>query len=187
MGWSNFSTGLLHYGPDWRAHRRIFQRFFKPEAMFKFRQVRTKKSIEFLCSLLDSPKDFAAHIRTWVLIFLYSTASLIVYTSLPGAIIVATIYGHDISPKDDYFVKLAQRASQSILVGIAPSTSLFYEFPILRFLPAYFPGAGFKRIGLEGRKVAFELRDIPIKAVQRNMMVIQSLPLLSQPYKVLSE
>ena len=29
-----------------------------------------------------------------------------------------------------------------------------------------------KQIGLEGRKVAFELRDIPIQAVQRNMMVL---------------
>ena len=69
MRLTTFSTGLLRYGPDWRAHRRIFQRFFKPEAMFKFRQVRVRKNIEFLYSLLDSPQDFAAHIRMCVLIF----------------------------------------------------------------------------------------------------------------------
>lgn len=172
MRWTSITTGLLRYGSDWRAHRRIFQRFFKPEAVLKFRQIRTRKNLEFLYSLLDSPKGFTGHIRTCVLaFFLYPTESLTACASLPAAIIMATIYGHDISQKNDYFVDLAQRAVQSIVVGTAPGTSLFYVFPILRFLPTWFPGAGLKRIGLEGRKVAFELRNIPIKAVQEKIVV----------------
>ncbi|KJA21678.1 hypothetical protein HYPSUDRAFT_688337 [Hypholoma sublateritium FD-334 SS-4] len=37
MGWTNFNSVLLRYGPKWKQHRRIFQQYFKPEASMKYR------------------------------------------------------------------------------------------------------------------------------------------------------
>lgn len=182
MKWSTFNTGLMPYGSEWRAHRRIFQRYFKPDALPRFiAQIQTNKNIDFLKGILNSPDDFESHIRTYVL-DLQREIILMNCVRLPAATIMAAMYGHDISPQNDYFVDLAERSIRRLSNGIFPGASLFYAFPILRFLPAWFPGAEFKRYGLEGRKVALESRDIPMEAVKRKMVVrIVFLPIFIHP------
>ncbi len=55
--------------------------------------------------------------------------------------------------------------------NIFPNSTLFFAFPsIFRHIPAWFPGAGFKRLALEARKVAYKMRDIPLAAVQKQMV-----------------
>lgn len=77
------------------------------------------------------------------------------------------VYDHDVAPMNDFFVDLAERHNVLLSAGIFPRSSMFQAFPILRFVPAWFPGAGFKRFCLESRKVAFEMRDTPMAVVQK--------------------
>jgi len=80
------------------------------------------------------------------------------------------MYAHEVTPKDDYFVHLAETATGQLAESVFPGASLFFAFPsVFRHLPTWFPGAGFKRFALEGRKVAFEMRDIPLATVQKQM------------------
>ncbi|KJA21666.1 hypothetical protein HYPSUDRAFT_687551 [Hypholoma sublateritium FD-334 SS-4] len=153
MGWLSFDTAFMQYGPIWRGHRRIFQQFFKPDVALNYRPMQTKKIHDFLGGLLTTPEDFADHYRT-----------------LAGAVILSIMYAHDVAPKDDYLVHLADTSATQLTENIFPNSTLLFAFPsIFRHLPAWFPGAGFKRLALEARKVAFEMRDIPLAAVQKQM------------------
>ena len=90
---------------------------------------------------------------------------------LGGAVILSIMYAHDVAPKDDHFVYLADTAAEQLTAHIFAGTTLFFAFPsIFRHIPAWFPGAGFKKFAHEARKVAFEMRDIPLAIVQKQMV-----------------
>ena len=67
MEW-DFATGFIHYGPDWRIHRRLFNQMFRPAAVTKYRPLQTKKVTEFLYALLTTPEDFEEHSKKSVLV-----------------------------------------------------------------------------------------------------------------------
>ena len=82
-----------------------------------------------------------------------------------------TMYGYyDVTPKDDYFVGLAEKAIYRLSASAPPEASLFYTFPIIRYLPSWFPGTEFKQFALEGKKWAHERRDFPLSSVQKQMV-----------------
>ncbi|KAF8171823.1 hypothetical protein BJ912DRAFT_116020 [Pholiota molesta] len=62
---------------------------------------------------------------------------------------MSTMYDHDVAPKNDFFVDLAETAMSGLKYTVLPGSMLVNELPILRFIPTWFPGAGFKRIALE--------------------------------------
>ena len=63
---------------------------------------------------------------------------------LAGAIILLLIYGYDVAPKDDHYVKLVESTRPAFALG--PSQKwLVNNFPVLRYIPSWLPGAGFKK------------------------------------------
>ena len=80
------------------------------------------------------------------------------------------MYGYDVAPKGDYLVGLAERAAGRLSASSHPDASLFFSFPILRYLPSWFPGTQFKKLALEGKKWAYEMRNIPLGSVQRQLV-----------------
>ena len=86
-----------------------------------------------------------------------------------GAIIMSTVYGHDISPRDDYYVALAEQAmgklSESYLSGVT-----IIALPVLRHLPSWFPGTRFKRIAEETKALTDQLQDVPIELVKETIV-----------------
>ncbi|KAF9472451.1 cytochrome P450 [Pholiota conissans] len=152
MGWTTFNAGFMHYNSRWRSHRRIFQQYFRPNASLNYRPIQTRKVNDLLYSLLTTPEDFMEHCRT-----------------LPAAVIMAITYDHDVSPKDDHFVNLADAANQRLSASVFPGASLLNAIPILRFTPSWFPGARFKRFGSESRKMVYEMRDVPLASVEDKM------------------
>lgn len=97
---------------------------------------------------------------------------------LAAAIIMSTMYGYDVAPKGDYFVSLAERALDRLSASAPPDASLFSIFPIFRYLPSWFPGTEFKRFALEGKKWAYEMRDIPLGFVQKQIVRLSFLRFL---------
>ena len=81
-------------------------------------------------------------------------------------------YAHDVGPKNDYFVDLADKAVGQLSANAPPGPSLLYSFPILRYIPSWkwFPGGEFKSFVLESRKMTFKMRDIPIGIVEKQMV-----------------
>ncbi|KJA21677.1 hypothetical protein HYPSUDRAFT_41817 [Hypholoma sublateritium FD-334 SS-4] len=82
---------------------------------------------------------------------------------------MSIMYAYDVTTKDDYLIELAEKQSALLAFAVYPGVSLLHVFPVLRFLPAWFPGAGFKRHALKCRKIALEICDVPIDIVQKQI------------------
>ncbi|KAJ6619369.1 hypothetical protein B0H10DRAFT_1793644 [Mycena sp. CBHHK59/15] len=73
---------------------------------------------------------------------------------MTGELIMSVAYGIDVLPSDDPYITVAEEAIQTLSVANIPRKYLVDEFPILKHVPNWFPGAGFKRQAAEWRKLA---------------------------------
>ncbi|KAF8895094.1 cytochrome P450 [Infundibulicybe gibba] len=128
MGWSD-STPLLPHENLWRRHRRLFQQIFRKDAVVLYDLIERRKVSQMLRGLLETPDDLQAHIRT-----------------LAAAIIMAIMYGLNISTMNDKYVSIAERAVEVAAKAVLPGTSLVNTIPALRHIPPWFPGVKFHQV-----------------------------------------
>lgn len=83
---------------------------------------------------------------------------------------MSVMYGHDMQPKDDHLVLIAEEATAKLSNSIFPGAAAVNIFPVLRHLPAWFPGAGFKRYALETRKLTADMQNVPLQVVKTRMV-----------------
>ncbi|OSD08730.1 CyP450 monooxygenase [Trametes coccinea BRFM310] len=140
LGGFEWVLTVLRYGPWWRRHRRAFHQFFNINAVAGYRALQRAHVGHFLCQLLKAPEGFSEHIR-----------------HLFGATISRIAYGREIKDENDEFVKLAEDSLAAFNVLLAPGKYLVELFPSLRYVPAWFPGAGFQR---EAKQAKAMLRDL---------------------------
>ncbi|PPQ67719.1 hypothetical protein CVT25_009325 [Psilocybe cyanescens] len=153
MGW-DFNVGLIPYGDLWRRHRKLFQRFFRPKASVQYEPIQTAKIHNLLHDLLTTPSNFIQHCK--------KNAS---------TMIMAILYGHDISDEmSTHFASLAENSVRELSSSIRPGGYAVSYIPILRHLPAWFPGAGFQRHAAEVRKLTTQMKDIPLDYVGKGLL-----------------
>ncbi|KAJ7343011.1 cytochrome P450 [Mycena albidolilacea] len=137
MGWHfNIGKGLMKYGDEWRTHRRLINGGFNAKAARKYEPTEMVGTHGLLARLLRAPEDFMAHFR-----------------HMAGEIIMSVAYGIDVLPSDDRYVTLAHEAMRTFSIEIIPGVYLD-TFPLLKHIPRWFPGAGFKRQAEERSKLA---------------------------------
>lgn len=83
---------------------------------------------------------------------------------------MTTMYGYDITPTDDHFITLAEQAVSKVSESVFPGAAAVNAIPILRYLPSWFPGAGFHRFGKETKVLTDEMQDMPMKFVKESMV-----------------
>ncbi|KAJ7259562.1 cytochrome P450 [Mycena haematopus] len=158
MGW-DFNLVFMPVGDRWRRHRRMFQQQFRRDKSRNYRPIQMKKIHQLLRSLLSGPQEFREHIRT----------RAIYYFLLAAAIIMATVYGYEVQPSNDHFVALSENAVKKIAESFFPGAASVNTFPILRYLPSWAPGAGFKQFAAECRQLTQEMREVQFDFVKQNM------------------
>ncbi|KAF9533273.1 cytochrome P450 [Crepidotus variabilis] len=144
-----FSTILMPYNDEWKAHRRYFQQAFKQEASRRYQPIQIEKVNDMLYQLLNTPDDFFNHIR-----------------HESGAIIMSTVYGHDVKPKHDHFVDIAEEGLGNISKATFHAVNLV---PILRYLPEWMPGGGFQRLIRETKALCTKMINEPFDMVKERM------------------
>ncbi|TFK33963.1 cytochrome P450 [Crucibulum laeve] len=150
MGW-DFNTGFMQYGA--REHRRLLHRAFNPGAIPAFRPHALKATHGLLRRLLDDGgEDVCPDIRQWA-----------------GEFSISVAYGLDVKPKNDPYIELAEDGVRSLLLAALPGKFLVNTIPILKYMPEWMPGAGFKRQAKEWRKHARKMLDAPYEAAKRNL------------------
>ncbi|KAH6919313.1 cytochrome P450 [Coprinopsis sp. MPI-PUGE-AT-0042] len=125
MGW-NF--GLLPYGSRWRAHRREFQQLVGQNAVTRYRPVIRYHTAKYLRGLLKAPEHFVEATK-----------------SLFGQTIIHLAYG---VKDEDYVKKQIHMAEENIrghITAMIPGRYLVNTIPVLHHVPAWFPGAAWKR------------------------------------------
>lgn len=80
---------------------------------------------------------------------------------------MAIVYGYDVTGADDHFIVIADETMELLTEAMLPGASMMNVLPILRFIPAWFPGAAIQRLAVLGRKLGKEMREVPFDMVQK--------------------
>lgn len=85
-----------------------------------------------------------------------------------GSLILRLAYGYEVSEdqSEDPLVRIAEEAMQGFARASEPGAFLVDIFPILKYLPEWAPGAGFKAVARSMRADLERLYDVPFGFVQ---------------------
>jgi hypothetical protein len=81
--------------------------------------------------------------------------------SAAGAMTMTAGYGLDIKPSNDPYIDNAEKAMVAFSSAVAPGAFLVDAIPALKYVPAWFPGAGFKRKAYEWRRLTRAMVEVP--------------------------
>jgi hypothetical protein len=106
---------------------------------------------------------------------------------MAGELILSVTYGIEVLPVDDPYIALVEEAVQSASEATIPGKFLVVScipdgvthipilstqdsIPMLKYVPHWVPGAGFKRKANELRKLGQALLDVPFAEVKRQIV-----------------
>ncbi|KAG1868231.1 cytochrome P450 [Suillus subalutaceus] len=136
-----FSISYNH--PYFKAYRTVFKNSLSTRAIQNYQSVQNEECRVLLDGLHKNPDRFADHIGK-------NTAVVVLYLA----------YGWKVTD-NDHLVSLLQEAFDSTAVLIRPGRWWVEGMPLLRFLPSWFPGAGFKRTAIDYGKKMSSIDTVP--------------------------
>ncbi|OSD02813.1 cytochrome P450 [Trametes coccinea BRFM310] len=127
---SGFGTGLafVPYNHFWKECRKLARQEFHANPVKKYRPTEAKSAHRFLLDLQRRPESLMDNLR-----------------HLAGATIMSIGYDIEVQPEDDPYVQTAEEAVASIAETTNAGSYLVDVIPILKYVPEWFPGAGFKK------------------------------------------
>jgi cytochrome P450 len=146
MGWE-WDTVFAPYGDQWRAQRKFLHQTFHPTAVKKFRPHSLKAAHGLLRRFLKKPGDVIGNLR-----------------HMAGQTVISIAYGLDVQEENDPYIHTAEEANRSVTEAGVPGAFLVDSFPILKYVPEWVPGAGFKKKAKEWKELATAMLDAPFKA-----------------------
>ncbi|KAL6787324.1 cytochrome P450 [Trichoderma sp. SZMC 28012] len=152
-GWSNLVSGQS-YTPKFRAYRqKMHQAIGSSSALSRYHPMLEAEVNRFLFLVLRAPQNLLQHIRTEA-----------------GAIILKMTYGYTIDPEGpDPMVELADRAMEQFAQAVIPGAWMVDTLPILRYLPEWLPGAGFRKTAKEWHQTLMETAARPMEFVKTQL------------------
>ncbi|KAJ7577113.1 cytochrome P450 [Mycena floridula] len=150
-GW-DFNFAFLTRGDMWRKCRTLSHQAFKPNSIAEYRSIQVTKVHDYIRGLLSSPEKWMDHNR-----------------NLSTSVTMKILYGYDISPKEDYFVSIAEEATLKFCEAVLPGAYIVNAVPILRYLPTWFPFIKFHQHAAETRVTAEAMQTKPVQFVKDNM------------------
>ncbi|KAJ7940739.1 cytochrome P450 [Mycena leptocephala] len=133
------SIFCISYNDRLKAYRKLMHQSFNPTASQMFWEVEEKEAAILVDSIITSPQNLVEHLRRNA-----------------AAVIMKIAYGYPVARNDDHFVALAEEGIRIANKSSAPGKWLVDSFPFLRFLPEWFPGAGFKTQAREWGQALYE-------------------------------
>jgi hypothetical protein len=104
-------------------------------------------------------------------------------------LIIQIVYGIKVLPKDDPYITTAEKVAEAAATAGIPGAFLVDSLPIrmshspsqsldgdiyyvasVKYIPAWFPGAGFQRKAREWRKNVVAMNVLPFEAVKRALV-----------------
>ncbi|KAJ6517274.1 cytochrome P450 [Mycena vitilis] len=152
-GWDRVLSSA-RYGHHFKEYRKLIGRVIGTRgSMVKFYPVEEYQGNMFLKRVLENPQKFDEATR--------KTA---------GAMVLHLTYGYKIEEQGhDRFVDLADKALGEFSVITRPGAFLVDVMPILKYVPSWFPGAGFKTLAKMYTQSSDDLAEIPLAWVKEQM------------------
>ncbi|KAJ7444839.1 cytochrome P450 [Mycena latifolia] len=150
VGWKR-GTAFLPYGTsEFKRSRKYFHQLFGSTTnLSKFYPMIVDEYRKFLQRLLESPEKFLSHIHL---------------TS--GAIILRLTYGYTVQPEHDPIVALVNSVMDEFSASSAPGAFMVDLLPMLKYVPAWVPGAGFQHKAKEWGNHLSEMIERPFQLVK---------------------
>ena len=79
-------------------------------------------------------------------------------------------YGIDVQESNDPYILVGEEAVRGINQAGNPGAFLVDLFPILKYVPSWFPGAGFKKKAAHWREVNKSLTQNPFRYVEEQLV-----------------
>jgi hypothetical protein len=80
------------------------------------------------------------------------------------------VYGIDVQESDDPYITLAKEVMNGLVEAATPGAFWIDLFPILKYVPSWFPGAGFQKKAAYWREVNVSLVEKPFRYVQEQLV-----------------
>ncbi|TFK18954.1 cytochrome P450 [Coprinopsis marcescibilis] len=151
LGWDNIIP-LAPNGDEYKNKRKLFQQHFHPNNMSLHRAGLRQSLPQLLTSVLDNPGDF----RHANKMFMVGT-------------IVKLTYGVHKKDRVEYYAKLFDDALEPPMRAAIPGSYLVDIFPWLKYVPEWFPGAGFKKEARKGKELGRRFADEPLEEALKLM------------------
>ncbi|KAH7311787.1 cytochrome P450 [Rhizoctonia solani] len=133
-------VSILGYNDRWKKCRRIMHPWLTKQAIEKFHYSQLREARLLLQRLTSLDTN--------------SVSSEILYhemfTALSGTLL-RSIYGYQIRGEDDPLLREAIQLVHHLSEAVMPTNFLVNVLPSLRYVPKWFPGAGWKRVAREWR------------------------------------
>ncbi|KAJ3786750.1 cytochrome P450, partial [Lentinula aff. detonsa] len=133
-------------------YRKLIQHGLSGRSICSYHDLLDNEANIFVESMTREPKAFQHHIRRNV-----------------AAVIMKIAYGYSLTENNDPFIRVAEESAQISGWALTPGRWIVDYYPIVRFLPSWFPFAHFKRQGERWRKQLESLSDVPHNWVKKQM------------------
>ncbi|KAB5591457.1 Cytochrome P450 family oxidoreductase [Ceratobasidium theobromae] len=146
MGW-NTAVSFRKHDEFHKKMRRVMASALHPAAARSYAPQHLSNTLDLLCKIAEKPETFVD-----------------ISTQVIGAFILRITYGYEPMTKEDPFIVRVHRAFQHLKYA-ASTYHLVNDFPILRYVPAWVPGAGFQKLGRKGAELRTGFADEAFKMV----------------------
>jgi len=158
MGWNRVISSSP-YGDTWRKYRKLVHGVMHPRALKQYYPIFERDMRICLLHLLDSPDNFLEHLRLYA-----------------GKVIVMFTYGIKVETSQDEYITIAEEAISKTFPFVHPGAVLVDIFPPLRYVPSWFPGAGFKRNAKIWRAMGDKMATLPFNHVKADLAAGTAVP-----------
>ncbi|KAG2362235.1 cytochrome P450 [Suillus spraguei] len=152
VGWKD-SLPFLSYDLSRQQRRNIHKVIGSRDAVDAYNEIEEVETHRFLKRVLAKPDQLREHVR---------------HTA--GAVILRISHGYEVKENGDPFVDLANSSIEHSSQATTPGAFMVDIFPLLAKVPAWFPGAGFKRLAHEWRGTLEEMASAPHEFVKNQMV-----------------
>ncbi|KAJ3492019.1 hypothetical protein NLI96_g265 [Meripilus lineatus] len=151
IGWGDMLV-FQSTGEQFNRLRRLSQQPFTRQGVLIFRDIQIHHMYTLLHNLTRSPQSFYKHVQKF-----------------SAAVIVEIAYGHRIIADNDPYLQMVNHGTQVVADSGNLGVNILDIFPILKNLPAWFPGAWFISFGIESQKYVQKARHWPFQDVKEQL------------------
>ena len=81
-------------------------------------------------------------------------------------------YGISVQESDDPYISIAEEVMSGVAQAGIPGAFWVDLFPILQYIPSWFPGAGFQKKAARWREATHTMADKPFRHVQEQLVQV---------------